>query len=83
MKAIWIIEAIHKKDFKIYLKFSDESEGVVDLKNKLEGKIFEPLKDVNFFKNFRLNSWTIEWPNGADLAPEFLYDQVLIKQIVP
>jgi hypothetical protein len=36
--------------------------------------VFEPLRDVQFFSKVRLNqdTGTIEWPNGADFAPEFL-----------
>lgn len=39
------------------------------------GEVFEPLKDPAFFRRVRLNpeTGTVEWPNGADLAPEFLY----------
>jgi hypothetical protein len=42
----------------------------------LNQPVFQPLKDLNYFRSFKLNSWTIEWENGADFAPEFLYDRV-------
>lgn len=76
MKPIWIIEAIYQQDFQIKLKFNDGTEGIVNLENKLKGPIFEPLKSKDYFKKFKLNSWTLEWPNGADLAPEFLYELI-------
>ena len=76
MKPIWITEAVYKDEFRVFLKFNDGTSGIVDLKDKLEGPIFEPLKNKIFFKNFKLNTWTLEWPNGADLAPEFLYDLI-------
>lgn len=76
MKPIWITEAVYKDEFRVFLKFNDGKSGIVDLIDKLEGHIFEPLKDKTFFKNFKLNTWTLEWPNGADLAPEFLYDLI-------
>lgn len=77
MKAIWITEAVYKDGFKIFLKFNDGVSGIVDLKDKLKGQIFEPLKDKTFFRNFKVNTWTLEWPNGADLAPEFLYELII------
>ena len=42
-------------------------------KIELNGKIFQPLKDNNYFKTFSIKFNTIEWDNGADFAPEYLY----------
>ncbi|WP_439651978.1 hypothetical protein [Membranihabitans maritimus] len=39
------------------------------------------MKKEDFFKKFTLNSWTIEWPNGADVAPEFLYQEAMKKEL--
>ncbi len=77
MALNWIIKASYIEDFKVELTFNDGLSGIVDLKDHLEGKIFEPLKDVEFFKKFKLDSWTITWPNDSDFAPEFLYDLAL------
>ena len=53
--------------------------GIVDLQDELYGPIFEPLKEITFFKKFELNSDlnTILWYNGADFAPEYLYERVV------
>ena len=61
--------------YRLRLTFSDQTVGDVDLTQELYGDIFEPLKDTEYFKQVFLNSETntIEWPNGADFAPEFLY----------
>lgn len=69
------------EEYRIYLEFEDGVCGEIDLKGELTGEIFEPLKDKSFFKKFKLNSElnTITWPNGADLAPEFLYKKAQKK----
>jgi hypothetical protein len=71
-----ITDAKHLQDYQLWLKFNDGSEGAVDLSKELWGAVFEPLKDLNLFRQVRLDIEidTIVWPNGADLAPEFLYD---------
>ena len=41
---------------------------------KLEGEVFEPLKDENILKNFELFHGIITWNNGEiDIAPETVY----------
>jgi hypothetical protein len=59
------------------LTFSDGSIRVIDLESELYGEVFEPLKDLTLFSQVRFNpdTDTIEWPNGADFSPEFLYRQ--------
>ena len=79
-KIITVTNAVYLADFTVCLKFNDGKEGVVDLKNHLKGEIFAPLKDINYFKQFALDGWTITWENGADFAPEFLY-KLTLKQI--
>jgi hypothetical protein len=51
--------------------------GVLDLTSELYGPVFEPLRDPELFNQVRLDEFgVICWPNGADLAPEFVYDEV-------
>ena len=79
MELIKVIKADYIEEYKIALEFSDGKESVVDLKDELWGEVFEPLKDINYFKKFTLNPFTIEWENGADFSPEFLYEIGEIK----
>jgi len=62
--------------YKLRLTFSNQVTTDVDLANELYGEVFEPLRDLKMFQQVCLNpeTNTIEWPNGADFAPEFLYD---------
>jgi hypothetical protein len=62
--------------YELRIEFSDGVVKQVDLKDELHGEVFEPLKDPEFFGRVSVNpeTRTIEWPNGADFAPEFLYE---------
>ena len=63
------------KDYILRLRFSDGQTKDVDIFPLLNGAIFEPLKDKRNFIQFGLTGGTIEWYNGADFAPEYLYDK--------
>ncbi|MDP4268225.1 MAG: DUF2442 domain-containing protein, partial [Bacteroidota bacterium] len=54
--------------------FNNGESKIVDLSNQLSGKVFDPLKNKDYFKTFKIKYNTIEWDNGADFAPEFLYE---------
>jgi hypothetical protein len=73
-----VIEAKYIRDYTIWVKFEDGSEGEIDLSAELYGPIFEPLRDIRYFEQLRVDPelGTIAWPNGADFAPEFLYDRI-------
>jgi hypothetical protein len=64
------------KPFELLLEFSDGVVKRVDLSSELHGEVLEPLKQAEFFGKAYLNreTGTVEWPNGADFAPEFLYE---------
>ncbi len=63
------------ESYKMKVTFSNGAEKEVDLEKELYGEVFEPLKDLEKFKRVKVNSDTntIEWENGADFAPEFLF----------
>jgi hypothetical protein len=69
-----VTKANYLKEYKIEVLFNTGEKKIIDLKNSLKGAVFQPLKDVNFFKSFKINFNTIEWENGADFAPEYLYE---------
>ena len=74
------VEAKYVNDFCFHLRFSDGSEGEVYLGQEMEGEIFALLKDISYFKNFTFNLelHTVVWPNGADFAPEFLFEKLQV-----
>lgn len=70
-----VIEAKHIGNYKIWISFNDGKKGNIDLSEKLSGKggVFEPLKDISYFRKFGIANGTLTWENGADFAPESLY----------
>jgi hypothetical protein len=73
-------EATYLYDYVIRVRFNNGIEGEVDLEKELTGEIFGPLRDKRLFRSFKVDPVleTIVWENGADLAPEFLRDNVRI-----
>jgi len=73
-----VVEARYLHDYTVWLKFEDGTAGEVDLGGELHGPIFEPLRDPEYFRRFMVSPdlGTISWPNGADFAPEFLYEKL-------
>lgn len=68
-----VTTARYLADYRLEVTFADGTQKTIDFAQWLKGPVFEPLKDVNYFKQFILDGWTVSWPNGADIAPEALY----------
>jgi hypothetical protein len=72
-----VTEARYLDGHKVEVSFNDGRKGIADLSNALRGSVFQPLKDEALFAQLKLDKEldTISWPNGADIAPEYLYFQ--------
>ena len=72
-----LLEAKYLRPYVLWVRWSDGREGEVDLADELHGSVFEPLKDVAYFRAFILSpaTRTVVWPNGADIAPELMYER--------
>jgi hypothetical protein len=69
-----VVQAEHRGGFRIHVVFNDASENTIDFEPFLEGPMFEPLRDSQYFQRFFVDGGTVVWPNGADIAPETLYE---------
>ena len=69
---------------KLLITYDDKITKLVDLKPYLEGEIFEPLKNVEYFKKVKVNNDidTIVWDNDADFSPDFLYKIGVVEEKV-
>jgi hypothetical protein len=71
----YVTDVGYAGEYKLLIQFESGETRIVDLEPHLDGPVFEPLKDMTYFKSFRLNSDidTVVWPNNADFSPDFLY----------
>jgi hypothetical protein len=79
----WITKAKYKDSYKVWLKFNDGTEGIVDLGSTIMNdhrEIFRELRDKEQFRKFKVDADTIVWENGLDLAPEFLYEMAVMDE---
>jgi hypothetical protein len=72
----FVRKATYAGAYRLLITFDGGDERLVNLKPHLAGEVFEPLKDLAYFKRFRVNEDidTVVWENGADLSPDFLYE---------
>lgn len=70
--------ARYLSEYKVWIEFNNGESGVADLESDLWGPMFEPLRDPGQFRTFRVSDvmHTLVWDNGADFAPEHLYEKV-------
>jgi hypothetical protein len=73
-----VVEARYVSGYTIWLRFRDRSAGEIDLGPELHGEVFEPLRDLRVFRDFRVEGGALEWADGASFAPEFLHDRIRV-----
>jgi hypothetical protein len=74
-----VTKAKHVRGYWIEVKFNDGTKKIIDFEPWLTGPIFRPLKNKEYFKKFFVDGPTIAWPNGADIAPETLYEAEAVE----
>jgi hypothetical protein len=67
--------------WRLRVTFMDGTVGEADMSRfvttaRVEGTPFEPLRDPAFFEQARVTLGVVSWPNGADLAPDAMYDAI-------
>jgi len=79
-----IINADYLDNYKIELTFNNQRKGIVDLEEYVrEGEVFQNLRDIDKFRNYKVDYGTLTWENGeVDIAPETLYIKATGDSIV-
>ncbi|WP_215859218.1 DUF2442 domain-containing protein [Acidithiobacillus thiooxidans] len=77
-----ITEAKALPGHRLHVQFSNGQEGDLDLSHELTGPVFDALRDDDLFSRVEVHGLfhTVTWPNGADLAPEYLLDLLQRQQ---
>ena len=75
-----VVEVRYVRDYVLWLCFQDGTCGEVDIEPSFRGPVFEPLRNLDYFRRVRVDPeiGTIVWPNGADVAPETLYARLRV-----
>ena len=76
---VWIVNAELRENYQVFVEFNDGVSGIIDFKEKLDNdhrQIIRDLLDLNKFKTVKVEIDTLCWDNGADFAPEYLYEKV-------
>lgn len=72
---ILVTSARYLHDYTLELTFNDGLKAEVDFTDWIKKyPFFKPLENIDYFKNFSLDGWTVVWENGADIAPETLHE---------
>ena len=76
-----VVSVSAEPDLRLQVTFMDGTTGEVDLRNflseaKIKGTVFEPLRDPEIFVQVCVETGAVRWVNGADLAPDTMYDAI-------
>lgn len=75
MPYLRTISAVPLDGFQVLVTFANGERRLFDLTPYLDHGVFRELRDPALFNSVRPAFDTIEWANGADIAPETLYQQ--------
>ena len=83
--APWRVKAMSiPLDYRLAVTFQDGTNGIVDFSSVLTARecgIFAALKDKACFDQARLELGVVTWPNGADMDPDWMHEQVRVNKL--
>jgi hypothetical protein len=65
--------------YRLAVRFFDGTSGLVEMKSLIEspdGGVFTGLRERSVFEAVKIEIGTVIWPNGADLAPDAMHDEL-------
>lgn len=61
---------------RLEVSFADGLKGIVDMSKDNFSGVFAPLADESYFAQATIRGGVVVWPNGIDIAPDAMYDEV-------
>lgn len=74
-KILTVEKAEYLRDYTLRILFSDGAERLFDFSKVFTKGICRKLQDLDYFKRFTIDPFTIDWNNEIGFAPEYLYEQ--------
>lgn len=71
-----IIKAEYVRDYILRLTFNNGEVGLMDFTPLMDKGICQKLRDIDYFKSFTLDHFTVDWNNEIGFAPRFLYERI-------
>mgnify|MGYP003445195724 FL=1 len=72
-----IIKAEYVRDYILRLTFNNGEIGLMDFTPLMDKGICQKLRDIDYFKSFTLDHFTVDWNNEIGFAPRFLYERII------
>ncbi len=77
-----VVNVVPRDNYQIYIEFDNDECGILNMEPYLDFGIFSKIKDQSLFAKVRVSFDTIEWENGIDLDPQFVYDKCIKEKRV-
>jgi hypothetical protein len=79
-----VVQITPLERYRLRVEFDDGVYGTIDLSDRLFGEMFEPLRDEALFRQVSIDSHGVVcWPNGADLAPDAMHQNLISQHFPP
>ncbi|OQK18403.1 hypothetical protein AU255_11470 [Methyloprofundus sedimenti] len=72
-----VIKIVPKDNYQVYVEFDNNECRILNMEPYLNFGVFSKIKDLNLFSQVRVSFDTVEWGNGIDLAPQFVYEKCI------
>ena len=73
-EVLTIEQAEYSGGYTLVLLFSNGEKREIDFASLLNKGVCRKLRDMDYFKNFKIDGFSVDWNNEIGFAPEFLYE---------